>query len=184
MTRRRVTESFGLEWEAFHYRHAAVVDAFELGRLSLDDYLQETVLSDPHSFTKEEFKEAIFSQTRPNPEVLAIVGPIVRSKKYLMTTINNESLALNLYRIDKYELRRYFSVFFSSCFLGVKKPEQEIYRTALRMTQTRPGESVFIDDRLPNLKPAEDLGMRTIHYQSPELLLEDLKRLGVEVPLD
>jgi putative hydrolase of the HAD superfamily len=182
--RRRVTESFGVDWEAFDARHGALADALERGRVSLDDYLEETLLSTPQSFTKEEFKEAIFNLSKPNPEVLAIVGRIVRTGRYLIAAINNESLALNLYRIEKYELRRYFDVFFSSCFLGFKKPEPEIYQAAMRMTQAGAEESLFIDDRLPNLKPAEAFGMRTIHYKNPELLLEGLERLGVEVPSD
>ncbi len=95
--------------------------------------------------------------------------------------MNNESLDLNLYRIARVGLRRYFVAFFSSCFLGVRKPDTAIYRLALQITQRAPEESVFIDDRLLNLECARQTGLRTMRYQNPVQLQDDLRHLGVEV---
>ncbi len=81
-----------------------------------------------------------------------------------MMTLNNESLELNLYRIEHFGLRDIFEAFFSSCWLGSTKPSHEPYQLALGISQARPDCAVFIDDREPNLVPARALGMRTIHF--------------------
>jgi len=46
-------------------------------------------------------------------------------------------LELNVYRIEKFGLARCFPVFFSSCFLGVRKPDEEIYRWFCRLLSAR-----------------------------------------------
>jgi beta-phosphoglucomutase-like phosphatase (HAD superfamily) len=66
-----------------------------------------------------------------------------------------------------------------SFFVGVRKPDEAIYRLAIRVTQRRPGACLFIDDRELNLEGARLLDMRTIHYQSPAQLREELRRHGV-----
>lgn len=53
--------------------------------------------------------------------VLSFARALADSGKYFMATINNESRELNLYRIKKYDLRDIFSVFVSSCLVGMRK---------------------------------------------------------------
>jgi putative hydrolase of the HAD superfamily len=96
-----------------------------------------------------------------------------------MGTINNESRELNLYRIEKNGLRNIFRVFVSSCFVGLRKPEIDIYRMALEITQMPPDQCCFIDDRAPNLESATRLGMQTIEMQSLDQLQKSLAALGV-----
>jgi putative hydrolase of the HAD superfamily len=98
-----------------------------------------------------------------------------------MATINNESKELNLFRIQTFGLRDIFSVFVSSCFVGLRKPEDGIYRLALNMTQRAPEECCFIDDRPLNLDTASRLGMHVIQMKSTEQLQQELQKLGVAV---
>ena len=96
-----------------------------------------------------------------------------------MGTINNESRELNDYRIEKFGMRRVFRLFISSCFVGLRKPERDIYRLALEITQIPAEECCFIDDRALNLECAAKLGMHTIRMQTLEQLRGDLEKLGV-----
>jgi putative hydrolase of the HAD superfamily len=98
-----------------------------------------------------------------------------------MITLNNESTELNQYRIDKFSLRNYFTAFFSSCYLGVKKPDEEIYVLALELVQRPPEECVFIDDRPLNLECAKWHGVNTIQFKNVAQLENDLRGLGVEI---
>ncbi len=64
-----------------------------------------------------------------------------------------------------------FPVFFSSCWLGVRKPTQKIYKRVLGMTQIDPSRVIFVDDRDHwNLAPAAALGMKTIRFESADQL--------------
>jgi len=181
--RRRAAEHFKLDWEEFQDRHELVSTDFETGRLTLAAYLQRTVFYCSRSFTREDFRVFLFAQSKPLPETLSIVERLAASRKYLMATLNNESLELNRYRIEQFGLRKHFTAFLSSCFLCVNKPEHTIYRLASQITQRAPDECLFIDDRALNLECAQLLGMRTIHYQNPAQLRQALQRHGVSVAL-
>lgn len=181
VSRRAGAERFGLDWDEFEGRHDEVSAAFEIGRLGLDDYLDRTVFHRSRTITKQAFKEFMLAQSQPHPEALSIAKRVAGSGNRLMATLNNESLELNLYRINRFELRRYFTLFLSSCFLGVRKPDEAIYGLALQLTQLDPATAVFLDDRLINLECARASGMHTIHYQSPAQLQDELRRLDIHI---
>ncbi len=70
-------------------------------------------------------------------------------------------------------------MFISSCFVGLRKPERDIYRVALEITQFPADQCCFIDDRSLNLECAAQLGMHTIQMQSLEQLRADMAKRGV-----
>ncbi len=172
-------DHFHLEEAEFHDRHQMVVSSFERGKITLDEYLDRTVFYRERTFSRKDFKAFMFSLSQPIPEVLDLARKLAASGKYFMGAINNESRELNLYRIENNGLRNIFSVFVSSCFVGMRKPESDIYRTALEITQISPAECCFIDDRALNLECATKLGMQTIQMQTPEQLQKSLAGLGV-----
>ena len=173
-------EHFRLDQEEFRARHEMVVSSFERGKTSLDEYLDRTIFYRNRPFTREEFRDYMFSLSQPMPEVLAFARALAACGKYFMGTINNESRELNLHRIEKYGLREIFRLFVSSCFVGLRKPDSGIYRLAIETTQINPEECCFIDDRALNLECAAKLGMRTIQMQTLNQLQEDLGKLGVK----
>jgi putative hydrolase of the HAD superfamily len=172
-------EHFHLDEEEFEDRHEMVVSSFERGKIMLDEYLDRTVFYRTRPFTREAFREFMFSLSQPFPEVLCFAQELADSGRYFMSTINNESRDLNLYRIEKWGLRKIFSLFVSSCFVGLRKPEHDIYRLALETTQKDPGECCFVDDRPLNVEYAGKLGMHAIEMQTLEQLKKDLQKIGV-----
>lgn len=153
---------------------------FEEGRLSLDEYLVTTVFYEDRQFSADDFKAFIYAQSQSNPEVLELARSLRATQRYLMATLNNESLEVNRYRIERFGLRSLFSLFLSSCFLGMRKPNAAVYELALRVTQTQAGDAVIIDDREENLEPARRLGLHTVHCQgSAKELMQGLEDLGV-----
>lgn len=175
----RALEHFHLEESEFHERHEMVVSRFETGRLTLAGYLERTVFFRPRSFTRGDFTAFLFALSQPQPESLALAQELADQGSWQMATINNESRELNLYRIQQFELRRIFRVFFSSCFVKLRKPDEAIYELALAMTQREPQECVFIDDREVNLETARRLGMHTLHFRGAAPLRQELQKLGV-----
>ena len=177
--RTKAFEHFQLDADEFHSRHEMVVSSFERGKITLDEYLQRTVFYRPRSFTLDEFRNFMLSLSQALPDRLPFAQELAASGKYFMGTINNESCELNNYRIEKFGLRKFFQVFFSSCFVGLRKPEREIYRLALETTQFSPGQCCFLDDRSLNLECAAQMGMHTIQVQSLQQMKGELAKLGV-----
>lgn len=172
-------EHFRLDEKEFDARHEVVVSSFECGEISLDEYLDRTVFYRERSFTRDEFRSFMFALSQPMPEVLAFARSLADSGRYFMGTLNNESRELNLHRIEKFDFRKIFRLFVSSCFVGLRKPESGIYKLAIEITQINPEECCFIDDRALNLESPAKLGMHTIQMRTLEQLREELAKLGV-----
>jgi len=177
--RKEALSHFHLDEEEFHDRHEMLVSSFERGKITLDEYLDRTVFYRPRSFGREAFHEFMFSLSQPFPDVLRFAQSLADSGRYLMGTINNESRELNDYRIEKFGMRKIFRLFISSCFVGLRKPERDIYRLALETTQIPGEECIFIDDRALNLECAARMGMHTIEMHGVDQLRADLEKLGV-----
>src|SRR2546423_1103256 len=177
-SRRAAAEKFGLDWEEYADRHEKVAHAIETNRLTLEQYLDRTIFLRPRDFTRDEFREFIFAQSEELPESIKIVEQLAASRKYFLATINNEILELNLYRLEQFRLRENFPGFFCSCFLGLRKPDEAIYRLVLHVTQRSANECVFIDDREVNLECPRELGLRTIRFQNATQLRSELRQLG------
>ena len=179
--RSAAARKFGLDWEELQDRHDLASPAFETGKITLDTYLQRIVFYRKRNFTKEEFTEFIFAQSEEFPDARAVLSGVAAAGRYLLATINNEALELNERRIQQFQLRREFKAFFSSGYLGIRKPDEGIYRLALEVTQRQPEECIFIDDRELNLECARMLHMRTIQFQNAAQLRQDLAANGVVV---
>ena len=178
-SRRAAAEKFGLDWNEYSDRHEKVAHALEVSGLTLERYLDRAVFHRPRSFTREEFRDFIFAQSQPKPDSIKIAKELAESRRYFMATLNNEILELNVYRIQQFGLGRYFPVFFSSCFLGLRKPDEAIYRLVLQVTQCPPEQCIFIDDREVNLECPRELGINTILFRDPAQLRAELISHGV-----
>ena len=180
-SRKKAANVFRLDWEEFQGRHDLSFPAFDSGQITLNEYLDRTLFYRPRGFTREEFTAFMFAESKEYPETRAILDKVASSRKYFVGAINNEPLELNQYRIEAFDLRRNFLVFFSSCYVRSRKPEEMIFRVALEVTQRKPEECLFIDDRPLNLESPRRLGMNAIHHQNAEQLRSELGKYGVEV---
>jgi len=180
-SRKEAARAFHLDWEEFQDRHDFSFPAFDSGQITLNEYLDRTVFYRQRGFTREEFAAFMFAQSKEYSETRAVLDKVASSGKYLVGAINNEPLELNQYRIEAFHLRKDFLVFFSSCYLRSRKPEEMIFRVALQVTQRQPEECIFIDDRPLNLESPRRLGMNTIHHQNAGQLRSELGKYGVEV---
>ena len=180
--RTSAVEHFGLNAEDFQWRHEEVIGEWEEGRMTIDEYLDIAVFYTDRDFTREEFREFMFAQSIPNEDTIRIARALSRDRRYTLMTLNNESEELNIYRIDRFGISELFEAFISSCWLGVRKPIRRFYNRALGIAHAQPESSLFIDDRQQNLRPAQSLGMKAIHFQSATQLRSDLERfLDIEL---
>jgi len=178
-SRKLAVETFHLDFADFEDRHELMLNAFECGKATLDEYLQRTIFYRDRPFTVGDFKRFMFERSQALPEPLAFLGELAGKRRYLMAALNNESLEINEYRIRTFRLRDYFEAFFSSCYLGVRKPDRGIYSLALKITQREPAECVLIDDRGLNLECAREMGMHTIQFVNVPQLRTELAQLRI-----
>lgn len=180
-----VLARFGLDSGEFERRHAAIDQAWERDEIGVDEYLRQTVFYEPRSFTQAEFFEAMQEQSQVLADSgLGILHQLSASEEYVLATVNNEARAMNEYRLRKFNLLDNFDAFFSSCYLGVRKPDRKIYQIALDVLERDPEQVIFIDDRAENVAAAASLGIHAIRYEGSVKLAQDLARAGVSPAQD
>ncbi|MGH7651353.1 MAG: HAD-IA family hydrolase [Gemmatimonadaceae bacterium] len=175
--RARATERFGLDAKEFQCRHEEIVSAWEEGRITIEEYLDNAVFYERRNFSRQEFVEFMYSQSIPDSDTVRIARELTAHQRYTLMTLNNESDELNRYRIRAFGISEIFEAFLSSCWLGVRKPMQRFYESAIGIAQADPQTSLFIDDRQQNLNPARNLGMKVVLFQSASQLRSDLGRI-------
>jgi putative hydrolase of the HAD superfamily len=180
--RASVLAHFGVDRNEFEDRHPEANDVWEKGLITVEEYLYRTVFWKPRSFTSEEFLEAMKAESRVlKDSALGILEDIAASQDVDLGMLNNEARELNDYRIEQFGFTGYFDFFFSSCYVGLRKPAPRIYQLALDVLQCEPGEVIFIDDRQGNADAAASLGIHTIKYEGSEQLAQALSRFEIHV---
>ncbi len=64
------------------------------------------------------------------------------------------------------------------------KPDRAIFELLLERIDRPAKGCVYIDDHEPNIAVARELGFQTIHFTSPKQLAEELRGLGVDLPVN
>ena len=171
---------FGLDAQELEVRNAKVFAAWERSEIDVNQYLDAVVFYEPRGFSRDEFFDFILAQSKLLEDgALEILKEISASKKYLVGALNNEARETNDFRFSKFGLRRYLKVAFSSCYVGLRKPDPAIYRRALDILGSDPARTLFIDDRQENVDGAAAAGMVAIRFAGAEGLRAELEELDV-----
>lgn len=173
---------FQIDRDDFESRHEEVNDAWEKGEITVDEYLDQTLFYEPRSFTREEFIARMQDMSQWIPHTaIGLVRRLAVDDDLKLAMLSNESRELMEYRIHKFGLDQDFSAYLVSAYVGLRKPDPRIFQLALDVTQSTPEETIFVDDRRENAAAASALGIHGVHYEGPQRLKEELKRLGLKL---
>ena len=178
--RQEAAEKFNLDADEMNERHHLTFDTYEEGKLSLDEYLTRLVFYEDRPFTREDFKTFMFAQSQPKTEMINLVSGLKWKYKLKTAAISNEGRELTVHRIRKFNMASFIDFFVSSCFVHFRKPDADMYRIALDISQADPARSVYIDDRALFVEIAQSLGIIGIHHTGFETTRHTLKDLGLE----
>ena len=124
----------------------------------------------------------MLDQSRPYPEMLELVRSIKVRYGLKVAAVNNEGRELSIHRIRKFNLASFIDCFVSSCFVHYRKPDTDIYRVALDITQASPQQVVYIEDRAMFVDVARGLGINGIHHKTHETTKAALGSFGLLLP--
>jgi putative hydrolase of the HAD superfamily len=178
--RKRAAKHFKLNWAEMDQRHRLVFETHEEGKLSFEEYLGWVVFHEKQPFTRNQFRDFMFAQSKPFPKMLNLVAQLKAQCGVKIIAVSNESRAVNAYRIRTFKLDRLFDTFISSCFVGMRKPDADIFRLALDLAQTAPAQAVFIDNTSMFVQIAERLGMHSILHVDYVSTRAELTSLGLQ----
>lgn len=177
--RRRAANAFALELAEFEQRHRAAFEVFETGKVTLDEYLGLVVFDRKRSFTRARFRRFMFEQSHPHPEMLALVARLKATHDVKIVVVSNEARELNAYRIRTFGLGKLVDAFVSSCFVGIRKPDPQIFRLALDLAQADPSQVVYVEDTAMFVEVAARLGIRSVLHTNARSTAAKLASFGL-----
>ncbi len=178
-SRKRAAEVFGLDYEEMSERHHLTFDTYEEGKLSLDDYLKRVVFYQERSFSREEFKTFMYAQSKPYPDMIKLIRDLKTQYRLRVAAVSNEGRELTMHRVQQFELRTFVDFFVSSCFVHYRKPDADMFRIALDISQAQSEQVIYIEDRGMFVEVARELGIRGIVHTDYEATRKSLEGLGL-----
>jgi epoxide hydrolase-like predicted phosphatase len=152
----------------------------EKGRVSEADFLAKLAAALEgelgHVPEMHRFKEIYFDALDPNEPMIETMRRIKREGYRMALLTNNvrewEPLWRSMLPVDEI-----FELVVDSAFVGMRKPEPEIYELTLERIGDgiSPGECLFVDDVEVNIEAARELGLRAVHFRENEQAIAEIE---------
>jgi putative hydrolase of the HAD superfamily len=179
-SRRRAIDLFKLDPEETEERHHLTFDTYEVGKITLDEYLDRVVFYKKRNFSRNRFRQFMYDQSKPFPEMIEWVKHLKKKYGMKVAVLSNEGRELAEYRIKKFKLNDFVDFFIVSSFVHFRKPDADIFKIALDTAQVKPGQVVYLEDRAMFVQVANQLGIRGLRHIDHTTTCQKLIKLGLK----
>ena len=180
VSRRLAAEVFNLNLSELEERHNLTFVTYEEGKLTLKEYLSMVVFYEKRKFTPDQFRQFMFDQSTPYTEMIEFIKKLKELNNLKIAVVNNEAREMNEHRINKFHLNDFVDFFISSCFVHFRKPDADIFRIALDISQAPAKNVVYIEDTQMFTDVARDLGIRSIQHKNILSTSTELSLMGLK----
>jgi putative hydrolase of the HAD superfamily len=180
LARRRAAKHFKLPWADMEDRHNLNFATYEEGKLTLEEYLERVVFYQKRPFTRTQFRDFMFAQSKAYPEMIELFVRLKIRYGLKIAVVSNEARELNAYRIRKFKLDRLVDAFVSSCFVHIRKPDTDIFKLALDIAQAPARKVVYIENTPLFVQIAEGLGIQSILHTDFKSTRAKLASFGLQ----
>jgi putative hydrolase of the HAD superfamily len=177
-SRRKAIDLFKLDPEETEERHHLTFDTYEVGKITQDEYLDRVVFYKKRSFSRKQFRQFMYDQSKPLPGMLALLRQLKKKYGIKVAVVSNEGRELAEYRIKQFKLNDFADFFIVSSFVHFRKPDADIFRIALDTAQVSPKQVVYIEDRPMFVQVAEQLGIRGLRHIDFTTTVKKLEKFG------
>ncbi len=179
--RKRAAKTFNLDLNEMEQRHHLTFDTYEVGKITLEEYLYRVVFYEKRRFTRSQFREFMFAQSKAFPQMIELTRQLKAQHKLKIAVVSNEGRELTTHRIQKFKLDGFVDFFISSCFVHFRKPDADIFRIALDIAQVPIERVLYIEDRAMFVQVAETLGIRGIQHTDYKSTCAKLASFGLSL---
>ena len=125
----------------------------------------------------EGFGERYFATLSPNHELLAYLEQLRAGRGLRLALLTNNVREWEARWRAMLPVDELFETVVDSAFVGMRKPEPEIYALTLERLGLPGTACAFVDDIEVNVRAAEEQGIRGVHFRSTEQAIDELERL-------
>jgi epoxide hydrolase-like predicted phosphatase len=171
-----VSKKYGFKYE----KVASIMERYNTklytGRMKNSEFLRSVSKSLHIPIEKLEFEKYFIKKAKVNKKLTDSALSLKRKYKIVILT----NIYMSRYRSTQkvFDISQFDRVF-ASCFIGMRKPDENAYRYVLKKCRVKPGEAIFIDDRKENIAGAKKVGIKSILFRNNGLLFENLSKLGI-----
>jgi putative hydrolase of the HAD superfamily len=181
----RVQEDSGLETATLGVAMARILEEdgahplyeLEKGRITEPAFLArlEQAIEDETGTRPElhEFSERYWSHLHPNEPLIDKMRGL-REDGYRMALLTNNVREWEPRWRSMLPVDEIFEIVVDSAFVGMRKPDAEIYELTLERLGVPAAESLFLDDIEINCEAARALGMTAVHFRDNEQALAEI----------
>jgi putative hydrolase of the HAD superfamily len=113
------------------------------------------------------FRELFIGTLQPNEPMIELMREL-KASGLRMAMLTNNVREWEPHWRPMLPVDEIFETVVDSAFVGCRKPEPRIYEITLERIGMRAEECVFVDDLLPNIEGARELGFTAVHFQDTE----------------
>jgi putative hydrolase of the HAD superfamily len=179
--RARAATRFGLDPAELDERHHQAFDTYEVGKISLEEYLGRVVFYQSRSFTRADFRVFMFEQSEPYPDAIQLIQTVKSLNPLKVVVVSNEGRELTLHRIQRFDLESFVDFYIVSSFVHLRKPDPDIFRLALDVAHLDVARVLYIEDRPLFVEVARTLGIRSIQHVNAETTRQAFAMAGLDV---
>ena len=161
-----INEDIKTEWEEWR-----------LGKITMQEFFNKQRKKYHLKLSTHKLIYLLYHSQKPNRKVIRIIKKI--NKNYSVYALTNHTREWFNYQSKKYRYDSLFLGIVTSFDAKAAKPDIHIYKQLLKDYNLKPEECIFIDDVHENLIPAQQLKMKTILFESPQQLKQELKTHGL-----
>ena len=170
-------KTFKLDFKEMDARHKDTFDTFEIGKISLKEYLNRIVFYEKRPFMPDEFMKFMHAQSQAFPDMIQLMIEVKKCYGLKVAVVSNEGRELTNYRIKKFKLDQFVDFFVCSGYVGLRKPDTAIYRLALDLAHVPPEEIIYLEDREMFVEVAETFGIRGVLHTDYATTRQTLQEL-------
>ena len=180
--RRRAVKHFKLDWAEMEQRHGLNFETHEQDKVTFKEYLDRVVFYEKRSFTRAEFRQFMFAQSKPLAGMIELICSLKAKYGLKIIVVSNESRELNAYRIRQVQAGRICGcVYFVLLSFGLRKPDADIFKLALDIAQTPARQIVYIENTPLFVQIAEGMGIRSILHTDYKSTCTKLASFGLNI---
>ena len=180
-SRRRAIDLFKLDPEETEERHHLTFDTYEVGKITLDEYLERVVFYKKRNFSRAKFKDFMFAQSKAFPEMLELMQRLKKKHGVNIAVVSNEGRELAEYRIRQFKMNSFVDFFIVSSFVHFRKPDADIFKIALDTAQVSAEQVLYLEDRAMFVQVAETLGIKGLRHIDHQSTIEKLVKHGFKI---
>jgi epoxide hydrolase-like predicted phosphatase len=148
----------------------------ERGRISEGEFLHRLEQQLDGDVTLAGFRDVYFENLHPNRAMIERMGELRRRGLRTAILTNNVREWEPLWRAKIPDLDAIFEEIVDSAWVGLRKPEREIYELVVERLGDGlvASQCLFVDDLEVNCDAARELGMRTVHFRDTDQALGEI----------